>query len=137
MGSIATRFFAVGALAALCGMVWGIQMSATHDHLLSPAHGHLNLIGFVMMSVFGAYYALTPSAAGSTLAEVHFWVMLVAVVLLVPGIVLAIQEVTEGLAIAGSFVTVAGMLLYLVILLRHGVGAARGDAAAPRMQAAE
>ena len=65
MKSIPTWFFATAAIFALCGMVWGIQMSATHDHTLSPAHGHLNLIGFVSMSVFGTYYALTPSAAAS------------------------------------------------------------------------
>ncbi|MGA9411119.1 MAG: hypothetical protein WBV78_11835 [Roseobacter sp.] len=63
-------FFAAAALFALCGMVWGIQMSATNDHSLSPAHGHLNLIGFVMMSVFGAYYALTPLAGRSRTAKV-------------------------------------------------------------------
>ena len=48
MRSIPTWFFATGAVFALAGMVWGIQMSASHDHTLSPAHGHLNLIGFVM-----------------------------------------------------------------------------------------
>ena len=69
MKSIPTAFFATGAVFALIGMAWGIQMSATHDHTLSPAHGHLNLIGFVAMSVFGAFYALSPGAAGSGLAN--------------------------------------------------------------------
>ncbi len=55
MRGTASLFFATGAVCALAGMAWGIQMSATHDHTLSPAHGHLNLIGFVAMSIFGAY----------------------------------------------------------------------------------
>lgn len=137
MGSVATRFFAVGAVAALCGMVWGIQMAATQDHLLSPAHGHLNLIGFVVMSVFGAYYALTPAAAASRMAQAHFWLMLAAVVVIVPGIALAIRGVTEAMAIGGSFLALAGMALFLWVVLRFGVGPARAGGRTLRMQAAE
>ena len=119
MGSVATRFFAVGAVAALCGMVWGIQMAATQDHLLSPAHGHLNLIGFVVMSVFGAYYALVPKAAASTLAKIHYALGVVTVVILVPGIVLAINGSDEILAKLGSVLAVVTMLVFLVTILRN------------------
>ena len=54
MKSIASMFFAIGAVFALVGMIWGIQMSASQDHTLSPAHGHLNLLGFAAMSLFGS-----------------------------------------------------------------------------------
>ncbi len=64
MPRLASTFFLTAAIFALIGMVWGIQMSATHDHTLSPAHGHLNLIGFVLMSLFGAFYALFPRRSG-------------------------------------------------------------------------
>lgn len=120
--SIATWFFATGAFFALCGMLWGIQMSATADHTLSPAHGHLNLIGFVVMSVFGAYYALTPQAAEARLATVHYGLMVVTVVVLVPGIVMAITGQGDGLAKAGSVLAVLSMALFGYTVLRQGVG---------------
>lgn len=126
MKSIPTLFFATAAFFALCGMIWGIQMSATHDHTLSPAHGHLNLIGFVAMSVFGAYYALTPRAAASRLAAVHYWLTVAAVLMLVPGIVLAITGTGETLAKAGSVLAVVSMALYAYVVLRF-----RSDAKAP------
>ena len=118
MRGVALGFMGAAVLSALLGMLWGIQMAATHDHLLSPAHGHLNLVGWVSLAVFALYYHAVPVAAGSGLARLHLGVAVVGVALLVPGIALAILEVTEGLAIAGSFVTLASMLVFAVVLWR-------------------
>ncbi|NIY73459.1 hypothetical protein HCZ30_13590 [Marivivens donghaensis] len=122
MNSVSQRFFAFGALCALIGMAWGIVMSATGDHSLSPAHGHLNLIGFVASSVFGAYYALSPSAAASKLSNVHFWLAVLSVIVIVPGIVMALTEQGETLAKVGSILTILSMLLFFVTVLRNRVG---------------
>jgi hypothetical protein len=115
-------FFVTAALCALCGMLWGIQMSATHDHTLSPAHGHLNLIGFVMMSVFGTYYALTPVAGGSRIAKMHFALSAATVLVLTPGIALAISGKTEVLAQIGSVLAVLSMAFFGFAILKFGVG---------------
>ena len=122
MRSIPTWFFATGAVFALAGMVGGIQMSASHDHTLSPAHGHLNLIGFVMSAVFGTYYALTPRAAASGLAKLHFGLLALSVVVLVPGIVFAIRDNWPVLAQIGSLLSIATMALFLFVVLRYRVG---------------
>ena len=122
MRTIATRFFATGAIFALCGMVWGIVMSATQDHTLSPAHGHLNLIGFVVMTVSGTFYALSPAAAASELAGLHYWLSLAAVLAIVPGIVMAISGSGETLAKIGSVLTLAAMALFAFQVVQHGVG---------------
>lgn len=122
MTNLPKWFFATAAIFALCGMIWGIQMSASHDHTLSPAHGHLNLIGFVSMSIFGAYYALTPQAAESRLAAVHFGLTFLTVVVLTPGIAVAIADGKEILAQIGSFLAVISMALFVFVILRHGVG---------------
>nr|WP_325253188.1 hypothetical protein [Amylibacter sp.] len=116
------NFFVAAAFFALCGMVWGIQMSATHDHLLAPAHGHLNLIGFVMMAIFGTYYALTPEAGRSWTARLHFLLNTAAVLVLVPGIALAISDRTEVPAQIGSVLAVLSMVLFGFVVLRYGVG---------------
>ncbi|TMM52432.1 hypothetical protein [Sulfitobacter sabulilitoris] len=125
MQSISKLFFATAALFALAGMVWGIQMAASNDHTLSPAHGHLNLIGFVAMAVFGAYYALTPGAAQTAMAQVHYVLTAAAVVVLVPGIVFAITDRGESVAQIGSVLAVLSMALFGFMVLRHGVGAAQ------------
>ncbi len=124
MTRLPTLFFATGAIFAFFGMLWGIQMSASHDHTLSPAHGHLNLIGFVAMSVFGTYYALTPRAASNRLAMVHYGLTIATVLVLIPGIVLAITGQGEAIAKIGSVLAVLSMALFAFVVLRHGVGGA-------------
>jgi len=122
MRSIPTLFFATAAIFALCGMMWGIEMAITQDHSLSPAHGHLNLVGFVAMSVFGTYYALTPQAANSALARFHYVLMTLAVVTLSVGIALAISMEQEMLAKIGSILAALSMAVFLFTIVRHGVG---------------
>jgi hypothetical protein len=41
---------------------------------------------------------------------------------MVPGIALAILGQTEALAVAGSFLTIASMVIFVVTVLRHGFG---------------
>ena len=123
MKQIAFAFFALGAISVTLGMVWGIQMSATHDHTLSAAHAHLNLVGWVTFAIFGLYYHLVPAAAASSLARIHLALAVLGLVALVPGIVLAINETTEILAVVGSFLTLAAMLVFLWTVFRNRVAA--------------
>ena len=122
MTKVPKLFFATGAIFALIGMAWGIQMSASHDHTLSPAHGHLNLIGFVAMSVFGTYYALTPTAGESRFALVHYVVTVATVAILTPGIAMAINGQGETLAKIGSLIALLSMGLFALVVIRKGVG---------------
>ena len=85
MRGIAFLFVATAALFVTIGMVWGIQMSASGNHMLSGAHAHLNLIGWVTMGLFGFYYHLVPAAAARPLAKVHYGVATLGVLTIVPG----------------------------------------------------
>ncbi|MHA6264208.1 hypothetical protein ACXYMO_13465 [Arenibacterium sp. CAU 1754] len=120
MKGLSFYFFALGILTVVIGMVWGIQMSATHDHTFSPAHAHLNLLGWVSFSIFAFYYHLVPGAAQGLLPRVHLGLAVAGVALLVPGIVLAIRETTPVLAQIGSLITVVSMLVFGLIVLRQG-----------------
>ena len=122
MKGIAFAFFATGALAVTVGMLWGIQMSISQDHALAPAHAHLNLVGWATMGLFGTYYALTPHAAASGLAKIHYVIALLGIVAMVPGIALAITGQGELFAAIGSLLTLASMLVFLYTVFRHGVG---------------
>ena len=119
MKSISFWFFILGVASVLIGMVWGIQMSATHDHLLSPAHAHLNLLGWVSFSIFAFYYHLVPDAAEGTLPQVHFTLAVSGLVLIVPGIAMAIQGQGETLAKLGSVLSVLNMLVFAAVVVRN------------------
>ncbi|TKT75281.1 hypothetical protein [Aquamicrobium sp. LC103] len=118
MRGVAFWFFFSAALYVAVGMAFGIYMAASHDHQLAPVHGHLNLIGWVSMAIFGMFYQLVPRAAESRLAKVHFALATLGLWLIVPGIALAMQGRTEALAQAGSLVTIAAMLLFVFIVAR-------------------
>lgn len=123
-------FFSLGVLSVLIGMVWGIQMSATQDHTLAPAHAHLNLIGWVSFAIFAFYYHLVPGAAAGTLPKVHFALALAGLILIVPGIAMAVQDTGETLAKIGSILTVLSMATFGVIVLRQGLGSKSASPAA-------
>jgi cbb3-type cytochrome oxidase subunit 1 len=122
MKGIGFRFFAAAVVCVTLGMAWGIHMSVSGDHSMAPAHAHLNLVGWVTMGLFGIYYTLTPQAAETTLAQVHFAVALAGVAVMVPGIVLALNSATHALAAAGSLLTLASMAIFLATVFRHGLG---------------
>lgn len=121
MRGVALWFVSLGTVFLLCGMVWGIQMSASQDFTLAPAHGHLNLIGFVLFSLFGLYYHVVPTAADTLVAKLHFALSVVAVFIMVPGIVMAINQTGETLAKLGSVlgIIVALMFLFVVVTTRE------------------
>jgi uncharacterized membrane protein len=108
------------AVSALIGMAWGIQMSATGDHSLSPAHAHLNLLGWGSLAIFAVFYHLVPAAADSLLAKIQGGVAIVGLVLIVPGIVIALTQLGETLAKIGSVLTILSMLLFVVVILTKG-----------------
>ena len=102
----------------LVGMAFGIWMSATQDHSLAPAHAHLNLIGGVLLALFGAFYMLVPSAAGSRLAKIQVGLTHLAIWFMFPGIIMAIQQQGETLAKFGSVLGILAILLFVVIVAR-------------------
>ncbi|GGH28153.1 hypothetical protein SAMN05444007_104197 [Cribrihabitans marinus] len=118
MTGIARLFMLAGLLSVLLGMIWGIQMSASGDHGLSPAHAHLNLLGWVGFSIFAFYYHLVPGAARSRLAWLHLGCAVAGVVLIVPGIVMALTGQGETLAKLGSVLTVLSVSIFAVVVIR-------------------
>jgi peptidoglycan/LPS O-acetylase OafA/YrhL len=60
MPRVSQLFFAVAAICGIAGIVWGIMMAESQDHLQMPAHAHLNLLGWVGSAIYGTYFALNP-----------------------------------------------------------------------------
>ena len=125
MTGLARWFMLLALGSVLAGMVWGIQMSASQDHLLSPAHGHLNLLGWVSCSIFAFYYHLLPGAAAGLLPRLHLAATILTLLLLIPGIPLAILERTEVLAQIGSMVGLLSMVVFASVVLRGSPAQAR------------
>jgi hypothetical protein len=70
IGSLMMR---VSVVILLVGMLAGIVMGIREDFTLQPAHAHLNLVGGVLLFLFGLYYRLVPQAAADRLAAIQGW----------------------------------------------------------------
>lgn len=75
--SITRLFMGIGSLYLLLGIGLGMYMAGSGDRTYVPLHVHINLLGFVLMTVFGVVYHLFPAAAASALGRAHFWLHLV------------------------------------------------------------
>lgn len=118
-------FFGSATLCAVGGMVWGIAMAMSGDHLLASAHAHLNLVGWVSLAVVGVYYRLTPVANETRLAQLHAGIALLGLGVMVPGIVVVIQGGTPAIAACGAVLSLISMLIFAVTVFRQGFGTGR------------
>jgi hypothetical protein len=117
---IGSLMMCVSVVVLLLGMLAGIAMGITQNFMLAPAHAHLNLVGGVLLFLFGLYYRLVPAAGTTTLAKVQGWLHIAGGILFPVGVALVLLKgpSVEAAPIAGSLIVVAAMLLFTVIVFR-------------------
>lgn len=81
-------FFLAAASYIIAGTSWGVYMSTTHDFTTSPAHAHLNLIGWVSMSIMGGFYALLGRDTPAWLVKTNFALSNIGVLCMISGMTL-------------------------------------------------
>ena len=121
MRRIDLSFLLLATLSLIVGVCLGIWMGIVHDFQFAPVHAHLNLLGWVSLSIFGLAYRAYPALAESWIAPTHFGIAVVAVVVFPIGIALSVSGVTVALAIVGSLIWLAAVLLFLANLVRIAV----------------
>ena len=72
MKNMSHWFLRIAVLYLIVGVGLGIFMAASHDYTMSPVHAHLNLLGFVLLSLCGLFYRAFPAAVPTILAKMHF-----------------------------------------------------------------
>jgi len=117
---IGSLMMCTSAVILLVGMLAGIAMGIQQNFVLAPAHAHLNLIGGVLLFLFGLYYRLIPAAGTSTLAKVQGWLHMTGAILFPVGVAVVLLKgpAFEAAPIAGSLIVVAAMALFVVIVFR-------------------
>jgi hypothetical protein len=117
---IGSLMMCVGVLVLLFGMLAGIVMGIQHDFTLGPAHAHLNLVGGVLLFLFGLYYRLVPAAGTMLLARIQGWLHIAGGILFPAGVaaVLLKGPAFEAAPIVGSLMVVAAMALFTVVVFR-------------------
>jgi cbb3-type cytochrome oxidase subunit 1 len=95
MDSYAKVFIRASLIWFVLGITLGLAMAMRPPWVVyRPAHAHMNLVGFVVMMIFGVGYQILPRFFGHpihsrTLALAHTWLANVGLALLVAGFLLA------------------------------------------------
>ena len=117
MVRIDVSFLVLAALCLLAGLLMGIGMAAAHDFQLAPMHAHLNLVGFVALSIFGLTYRAYPALARSRLALPHLGLSGLGAVIFPAGIYAAVVHQLPVFAIVGSLIVLGGVAAFLANLI--------------------
>ncbi len=117
IGSLMMR---VSVVVLVIGMLWGIEMGIRQDFAMAPAHAHFNLVGGVLLFLFGLYYRLVPQAGASALAAVQGWLHIVGAIVFPIGVAIVISkgESMVAVPIIGSLVVVMAVVLFAAIVFR-------------------
>lgn len=118
MPRVSSAFFTIAALCGLAGMIWGSHMGMSGDHSLHPAHAHLNLVGWVTLSIMGGFYALPGAPKAGVLAWINLALSSAGAVLmavLLPQVLM--QKMSGQIMIAAEVPTILGMICFLISVI--------------------
>jgi hypothetical protein len=117
---IGSLMMCVSVVILLIGMLAGIAMGIQQNFVLAPAHAHLNLVGGVLLFLFGLYYRLIPAAGSTALARLQGGLHIVGGILFPAGVAVVLLKgpTFEAAPIVGSLIVVAAMVLFTVVVFR-------------------
>ena len=123
------RKFMMTALGyAIVGMLLGIHMAATHNHIQHVTHAHIMLIGFVISMAYAVCHKLWLGNLTSGLAKAQYYLhqvgtlILLISLFLMYGNVVSVSTMEPFLAIS-SIVVLLGMVLMKVMFIKQGKAA--------------
>lgn len=117
---MSTRFLRIAAVYFVIAVALGLYMGITQQFTQVPVHAHLNLLGWVSMTLFGLVYHAYPAAGVTALARWHFWIYNLSL----PVFMAALFLMLNGSAALGpvvgavAMVTLIGVVLFAVNLWR-------------------
>ncbi len=117
---ISSLMLRVSMVLLLAGLLGGVAMGIAQDFQLAAAHAHLNLIGGVLMFLFGLYYRLVPRAGVGMLAKLQASLHIIGAILFPIGIALVTLKGHELVIvpIVGSLIVLSAVILFATIVFQ-------------------
>ncbi len=114
-------FLRIAVLYFIAGVSLGIGMAMSGDISLRPVHVHLNLLGWVSMTLFGLFYRALPAAAETRLAKAHFWIYVPAhfVQMVTLAMYYSGNKTVDPILGLSSMAVGAAVLCFAVVVWKH------------------
>ena len=119
--STSMRFLLVAPVYGILAMLLGMAMGSKSDFTLTPVHTHLSSLGFVAIMLYGLTYRTHPAMAASKIANIHFYVVNLGVIFMIPALALLLQKNTSALPflLIGEILTIGSLVLFFINLWLH------------------
>lgn len=110
----------IATLYLAAGVTLGIAMAASHNHAEAPLHAHLNLLGFVTLTLAALWYRAQPEAADTKLAKMHFVLHNLGLPVMSGGLFFLLrgEPAAEPVVAIGSTVVAVGVACFVVNVWR-------------------
>jgi len=118
MKNMARMFILTGILFLVTGMAFGLYMAEGEDVRFIPVHAHLNLLGFVLMFLFGLAYQVWPKMQEGLLCRIHYFLHVVGVIVSMLALYVILQdpaangETLGPVATGAAAMTLVGVLIF-------------------------
>ena len=108
-------FIGVGLIVLLGGMSFGGWMGASDNFQYADAHAHLNLLGFVLPTLFGLLHRSYPNLKRSRLAWPHCIAHFLGVAIFIPGLFIVLTNGHALVVIIGASIVMLATLTFCFI----------------------
>lgn len=116
-------FIGAALICLLVGEGLGIHMGISQDFLLTPAHVHLNLLGWVTLAIFGVLHRIYPALGVSRLALVQCVLAIVANMAMPAGLAIMLLTHDPTLVKYASLAVLLATILFGIMFVRKAPAA--------------
>lgn len=112
-------WFRVAVVYFVLAVALGIVMGASGDHTLTAVHAHLNLLGWVTMTLFALIGMAYPAITEGPVATGQFWLHNIGVPVMLGALALRLKGYTAVEPVIGlaSVVVGVGVVLFAWLVL--------------------
>jgi uncharacterized membrane protein YoaT (DUF817 family) len=113
---LSNRFICSAVAFFVVGVVLGMYMGINQDFRLTHVHAHVNLLGWVSLAIAGLIYRVDPHLQHHWLAQAHFWLHNIGLIIFMGGFAYGTIVGTKALvpvAIGASTVSL-GVLFFAI-----------------------
>lgn len=113
----ARAWLRLAAVYFAIGVTLGVLMGASGDHALFPVHAHLNLLGWVSMSLFGLIGSAYPAVSAGRVARTQFWLHNIGLPVMLAALALRLRGAAAAEPVIGIASIVVGTSVLLFVWL--------------------
>lgn len=111
-------FITTALLCLLVGEGLGIYMGIKQDFLLTPAHVHLNLLGWVTLAAFGLMHRAYPALGASRMAAVQMVLAVIANIAMPASLAMMLLGGSADPLKYASLAVILATLLFVIMFVR-------------------